>query len=864
MTVSRPSPDNETKSRERRLETVIRNSTTGFVVLDNADCIVSANPAAGRLLETTHEALIGTPLMATCVPGRVATFEYNGHLSLELSTAAMEWGGEQVRLIAISRAGQPEQTAVPTSSVSLNAGVNQLGAMALHGAAPAKLRQAAAVIACNELAVDIGTVLEYHAETGTALLVAGSGFPAEFIGHYTMPVDRSSQASVALLTGEPVIVSDWREEDRFPGVQALHDQGVISGINVVVPGNNGSMVEPWGVIGVHATWKREFTAHDVEFLQGLANVLAQALQHARTLDLKRDSDMLLQAAGRTARLGGWEVDANADHVVWSEGVSMIHGLPPERMTLTHAEAGRYVVPEYRANASQAMQQCFRDGTPIDIELKILTKDGQHRWVRTTGEPVYDDGGQIVRARGAVQDITERKSTEDEINFLALYDPLTQLPNRRLLEDRLRQALAAGHRAGYLSALMLLDLDNFKTLNDTLGHYVGDRLLQKVATRLRNALRDTDTVARFGGDEFILIVNDLGNNRHEAEAAAERIGENLFATLKRPYQLGSLERFSTQSIGVTIFGAEQGERLADLLKQADMAMYAAKARGRDRLCLFNPDMQAAVSVRATMEAEMRHGLKHGEFCAYYQPQVDGDGRVIGAETLARWQHPQRGLVSPAEFIPLAEETRLIMPLGRFMLQTACDQLACWARNPDTAHLTLAVNVSAEQFHHSDFVSRVLAVIDKAGADPNRLVLELTESSVVTGIDDTAEKMAALESHGVTFSLDDFGTGYSSLYYLKHLPLAELKIDQSFVRRIHEDAGNEAIARTIIALATSLELRTIAEGVESEEERELLAGLGCRSYQGFLFSKPQPIEQFEKYLTQSRNMPNTTTKGPDTAG
>ncbi|MDD5249366.1 MAG: EAL domain-containing protein [Rhodocyclaceae bacterium] len=470
-----------------------------------------------------------------------------------------------------------------------------------------------------------------------------------------------------------------------------------------------------------------------------------------------------------------------------------------------------------------------DGKIIDVEISAC-------------------GIEIDRQRflyGASRDISERKAAAEEIQELAFYDPLTRLPNRRLLLDRLQQALVSSARGERGGALLFIDLDNFKTLNDTLGHDIGDLLLQQVAQRLVTCVREGDTVARLGGDEFIVMLEGLSENPQQAASQAELVGEKIRATLNHSYLLAGRHHRSTQSIGVTLFGGERAT-VEDLLKRADLAMYQAKAAGRATLRFFDPKMQAAVTARAALEIDLHQGLLHGQFLIYYQAQVDGRGRVTGAEALVRWQHPRRGLVSPADFIPLAEETGLILAIGQRVLETACAQLVAWAARRETAHLTVAVNVSARQFRHADFVDQVLAVLDYSGASPERLKLELTESLLLEDVDDVIAKMAALKAKGVEFSLDDFGTGYSSLSYLKRLPLYQLKIDQSFVRDILTDPNDAAIARTIVALAQSMGLGVIAEGVETEKQREFLARIGCHACQGYLFSRPVPLPEFERFL------------------
>jgi diguanylate cyclase (GGDEF)-like protein/PAS domain S-box-containing protein len=449
-------------------------------------------------------------------------------------------------------------------------------------------------------------------------------------------------------------------------------------------------------------------------------------------------------------------------------------------------------------------------------------------------------GQTTHYVAAFSDISESKEAEDEIRILAFFDPLTRLPNRRLLLDRLQHALASSSRNRHHGALLVLDLDNFKNLNDSQGHDQGDMLLQHVAARLLECVHEGDTVARIGGDEFVLMLEDLSENPNDAAAEAEAVGEAIVEALNQDIPLGSGRFHCTPSIGVTLYcGHETG--VDELLQQADLAMYQAKAAGRNTLRFFEPDMQAAVTVRSTLEADLRKGLREHQFLLFYQPQVGAEGQLTGVEALVRWRHPLRGLTTPNEFIPLAEETGLILPLGQWVLETACARLAVWREDPGRAHLTMAVNVSARQFHHPDFVDQVLATLAGSGADPQRLKLELTESLFLADVEDTILKMTTLKAAGVSFSLDDFGTGYSSLSYLKRLPLDQLKIDQSFIRDVLTDPNDAAIARTIVALAQSMGMAVIAEGVETEAQREFLAKNNCSAYQGFLFGKAVQPDQ-----------------------
>ena len=439
--------------------------------------------------------------------------------------------------------------------------------------------------------------------------------------------------------------------------------------------------------------------------------------------------------------------------------------------------------------------------------------------------------------GLIRDVSRQRLAEEQIRRLAFYDHLTGLPNRRLLMDRLARAMTNAGRHGQHGALMFLDLDNFKQLNDTLGHGMGDLLLRQVAVRLQACMRDADSVARLGGDEFVILLEALAHDAQEAGSQVEAVANKVLFALGQPYHLGEHRHLSTPSIGIVVF-KHGSEKVDDLLRMADAAMYQAKSAGRNTARFYDPAMQAAAEARARLEKDMRRGLAMNEFVLFYQVQVNGDGVAVGAEALVRWQHATRGMVSPGEFIPLAEQTGMILPLGQWVLETACAQLAEWARNPAMAHWTLAVNVSASQFAHADFVGNVFRALEGAGARADRLKLELTESMLAVDIEDIIFKMFAIKSRGVSFSLDDFGTGYSSLTYLKRLPLSQLKIDQSFVRDILTDPNDAAIARTILALGHTLGLEVIAEGVETTHQHAFLAQIGCDAFQGYLFGRPAP--------------------------
>ena len=478
------------------------------------------------------------------------------------------------------------------------------------------------------------------------------------------------------------------------------------------------------------------------------------------------------------------------------------------------------------------------------DLIIRRADDSERIIASRAAPIRNTRGDVVAAISIFLDITESKMAEDEIRRLAFYDQLTGLPNRRLLLDRLTQAVASKSRYQRGGALLFIDLDNFKTINDTLGHDVGDALLKQVSVRLLSCVRAGDTVARLGGDEFVVLLDGLSTIDAEAATQAELVGEKLLDALNQDYQIGGRTHRSTGSIGVALF--EHPIRVEELLKRADLAMYQAKNAGRNTLCFFDPRMQAMVRARAALESDLRQAIRDQQFLLHYQAQVDASSGVFGAEALLRWQHSDGTMRPPGEFIALAEETGLILAIGQWVLEASCRQLTSWATQPLLQALTISVNVSTRQFHHPDFVAQVLRALQVSGADPRRLTLELTESLLIDDVDDVVEKMGALKATGIQFSLDDFGTGYSSLTYLKRLPLDQLKIDQSFVKDLLGDANDAAIVRTIVALGESLGLGVIAEGVENEAQKDALAAIGCHNYQGYHFGRPLAPESFERWV------------------
>ena len=532
----------------------------------------------------------------------------------------------------------------------------------------------------------------------------------------------------------------------------------------------------------------------------------------------------------------WEQDAEFRFVRFDGSVEREHGMPDHelygfrRWELPHTGVSE---AQWRAHRAQLeAHEVFHD-----FEMQRTAPDGSPVWASVSGEPIFDAEGRFTGYRGVARNITDRKRAEAEIQRLAFYDELTGLPNRRLLLDRLEQAARLGARGGAHGALLFLDLDNFKGINDTMGHEWGDGLLVQVGERLAGCVRGSDTVARLGGDEFVVVLQGLPAGAAQAAALAEAVAHKVLAALGQPYSVRGRTMHSTPSIGIALFQGT-GVPVPELLQRADLAMYQAKSRGRNTLCFFDQGMQAAATQRSALEADLRVGLQQGEFVLHYQRVVDAGGVMLGAEALVRWCHGTRGMVLPGEFIAVAEQTGLILPLGRHVLREACLQLARWARDPRCAHWTLSVNVSAQAFRHPGFVQQVQGVIAETGADPRRLKFELTESLMLHDVEDSIARMRTLCELGVELSLDDFGTGYSSLSYLKRLPLSQLKIDQGFVRDVLVDPNDAAIACTVVTLAHSLGLDVVAEGVESQGQRDFLLQNGCRRFQGYFFGRPGP--------------------------
>ena len=568
-------------------------------------------------------------------------------------------------------------------------------------------------------------------------------------------------------------------------------------------------------------------------------------------ELKRVEDSLLKSEERLRLAMQGSTDAPWD---WDTSTGLVHysdrwwemlGFPPSQVERDPVAWRTQMNPDDMARVDAFVDDLMMSSdSTYSLEFRLRHRDGHYVPVLSRGFVQRNGDGKAVRIAGTNTDLTAAKEAERHIHELAYFDYLTGLPNRRLLIDELSRILSRSDRNGQFGALMFIDLDNFKLLNDTLGHDAGDALLREVATRLRRTVRASDHLARLGGDEFVVVLDDLGTGERDAVHEARQVGAKLLEALAQPHALGARPSISTPSIGVAMFGAGAGADSVDqLLRQADLAMYRAKAEGRNTLRFFDPDMQAAAERQAELEGDLHEAIGQHRFELFCQPQVGVDGRLAGAEVLLRWRHATRGLVPPDEFIGLAETSGLIVPLGAMVLTESCRALARWAGTPLLRELTLAVNVSAQQLRDPGFVDAVLATLAATGAPPQQLFLELTESVFAEDLDAACAKMHALRLHGVCFSLDDFGTGYSSLAYLKRFPLTELKIDRSFVKDLPGEAHAGAIVDAILALARTLDLDVVAEGVETGEQRDFLVGRGCRLLQGYLLGKPRPIAEFE---------------------
>ncbi len=551
------------------------------------------------------------------------------------------------------------------------------------------------------------------------------------------------------------------------------------------------------------------------------------------------------------------IDANHKIIFWNKACENITGLKAEEVIGTRNHwKGFYpgnrpclsdLVLDNNLSESSELYSKAKQMTEIDgfaAENWCTSADNIRRFLEFEAGAICDDSGEIVAVIECLRDRTKQKEAEQLVAEMAFYDPLTELPNRRLLQERLKEEISTANRQGNTGALMFLDLDDFKAINDSMGHDAGDELLIQLASRLKQATRETDMAARVGGDEFVVLLGQLGYDMSLAARNVEKVAQTILNEINKPYKIKNQTLYVTASIGITLFPAED-DTPDILLKQADSAMYCAKESGKNSVHFFHPAIQEAADSRMQIENELRGALEREEFELYFQPQIDANHQLIGAEALIRWQHPTRGIVPPNEFIPIAEESGLIIDIGNWVIESACQHLANWlVKNNEPPQVS--INISPRQFRQSDFSSNVGHILSGYSIDPNKLVFELTEGILFDDIDDTISKMLAIRSLGIRFSLDNFGTGCSSLAYLQKLPLDQLKIDQTFIRNLDQNANNAAIVETVITMGRNLNLNVIAEGVETESELNFLKQKNCCEFQGYHFYKPLPASQFEQLL------------------
>jgi diguanylate cyclase (GGDEF)-like protein/PAS domain S-box-containing protein len=584
---------------------------------------------------------------------------------------------------------------------------------------------------------------------------------------------------------------------------------------------------------------------------GEPNIIVIARDISKITIAKNNAEkdkLRLQCVLEVSEEGLWEWNTQTNEVFHNKKWELISGI--ERSQNSFQEFENCILDEDKCIVQTALERLLKDNLPYNIEFRIQRPDGKIIWVWDRGMVVESDlKGSPVWIVGIVQDITDKKMNQEKIEQLAYYDPLTHLPNRVLLDKKINEMIVHCNRL--YKAVLFLDLDRFKLLNDTYGHHMGDRLLVQISKRLKKWIKNKGFVARFGGDEFVAVLSDLGTNPEQATVQAQFIAEQIRHELTLPIHLSSeikalrIEYRITASIGGVIFKSGQ-TTLEKLLQLADLALYQVKADGRNDAVIFDLEMQKELHHTSSLQKSMQASLDNGDFCIYLQPKYDFNEKITGAECLVRWNHPVYGLVGPVKFIGIAEDINLIIPLGNHVLHLACKELEKWQSNVNTEHLTMAVNLSAKQIWHKEFVDTVINIIEQYSLDQTKLTLEVTETMLLHDINDAIEKLTQLKNYGIRISLDDFGTGYSSLSYLKSLPIDEIKIDRSFVNDIINDQQANVMVKSIVDLGNNFNLGVVSEGVETKAQYDLLKSYGITCYQGFYFSKPLPINDFDLLL------------------
>ncbi len=714
--------------------------------------------------------------------------------------------------------------------------VAALGAYALEEKDLAAVMNRAVRDVSRVLGVEFARVLERVPDGRSLVLRAAAGWPAAAVGTMHVEVGRATHAGYTLEHTQGIVLADLRTETRF-AAEALKQRGIVSGIGVVIRGHGAH----YGVLDAHSRSPREFSGDDSNFMTAVANVLAAAIE-------RRRSELSLRLRERA-------LEASVSAVIITNAQAPDHPIEYvnpafERITGYRADEAigrncRFLQwNDHSQPGLEAIRSAIRTESEAHTLLRNYTRDGRLFWNELHIAPVRDDTGTVTHFIGIQNDVTESRRYQEQLEHQATHDELTGLPNRNLLRDRLTQAILMAQRSGHQVVVAFVDLDHFKYINDSLGHATGDRVLQSVSARISSCLREGDTVARVGGDEFVLVLADHIESDFAAHAM-RRISERI----AEPVEVDGREFHLSCSIGLSVFPRD-GRNADALLKHADVAMYRAKEQGRNAFVFYSEEMNEGINERIALEASLRRALAQQQFQLHFQPRVNLEsGLITGAEALIRWNHPDLGLVSPNRFIALAEELGLIGTIGEWVLQTACRHLSAW-RDKGLRPLVMAVNLSARQMSDPRLVDSVAQILNAAGVDGSWLELEITESTMMRNPRLTEQVLADLHELGVAIAIDDFGTGYSSLSYLKNFRIDCLKIDQSFVRGLPDDKDDFEITRAIVALARSMRMRVIAEGIEREEQRAFLSALGCEEAQGYLFSKPVAAPEFRRLLEANR--------------
>lgn len=725
------------------------------------------------------------------------------------------------------------------NQVRQQAAIAELGQHALKKTDLLTFMDVAVGLVAGVLKTDYCKILEYIPESDDFFFIAGDGWPKGLIGIAFVDGGSESQAGYTLLSDEPVIVSDFKKETRFNGPALLDDHDVVSGISIPVHVHE----KPYGILGVHTKSKQNFTKNDVTFLQTVSNILSQVIERSRSENTLRHSEARFRDLVESTSDWVWEVNAQGVYTYASPQIKDLLGYSQEEIL------GKTPFDLMPPEEAKRVGDIFADITSrlqpiVALENTNIHKNGKRVVLETSGVPFFDDNNNYCGYRGIDRDISKRKQFERKLQNLAHYDQLTKLPNRTLFFERLQIALDKAVHSKRLVVVMFLDLDRFKLINDTLGHDAGDLLLKEVAIKLSNVVRGDDTVARLGGDEFAVILVDVAEKDD-----VKKVAQNILDTLETPSRINGREFFITSSIGIS-YSPEHSTLAKTLVAKADIAMFKAKENGRNNIQIYSSQMDIKTIERLSLETSLRKALEREEFKIFYQPKLFlSTGKMSGMESLLRWQSSPDTLVSPVEFIPLLEDTGLIIPVGEWVLYKSCQQIKKW-HDAGFEKLRVSVNLSARQFRQQDLVEMIIKILNDAGLDSKYLELEITESLLMENLDQTSGALQRLFDLGIHITIDDFGTGYSSLSYLKQFPISTLKIDRSFIKDTPDDTESAALTASIIAMAKSLNINVVAEGVETEEQLKFLCEQKCDEMQGFYFSKPVPAEEFTTLLENDR--------------